>query len=91
MITSYEWDLDDNGGYEASGINVILTPDYSASIETDVTTIRLRVTDDAGESHEATTTLTTHYFPESTVDDNGAAQDKKSGGSISFGLFEIFA
>ncbi|MDF1781653.1 MAG: PKD domain-containing protein [Alcanivoracaceae bacterium] len=89
VITSYEWDLDNNGIFETSGINVIFTPDYAAT-EANVATIRLRVTDDAGDFHDSTTTLTTHYFPEPTVDDNDVERDEESGGSISFWLFGAF-
>jgi PKD repeat protein len=54
-IVKYEWDLDGNGTYETNtGLTPTATETYGSAGER---TIRLRVTDNGGASHQATRTL----------------------------------
>jgi PKD repeat protein len=52
-IVSYEWDIDNNGSYEYSSASPTQSHTYT---QTGTYTVRLRVTDDVGETDEATTT-----------------------------------
>ena len=72
-IVQYEWDLDNNGEYELSHTQPVLETtvgdDYYA-------TIRIRVTDHAGHTDEAETTLLVdnvppdvHASPDTTIDE----------------------
>lgn len=65
-IVSYEWDLDNNGTYNETGEPTGATPSVAWSVLEDygfddglAHTIRLKVTDSLGLTHEATTTVTT--------------------------------
>lgn len=58
-LVSYEWDLDDDGEYEASGPTAAVRVDDLACEETSVS---LRVTDDDGDTD--TTRLTLRTGPE---------------------------
>src|SRR5262249_27789752 len=51
-ITAYAWDLDNNGTYETSGQNVAFNTDLPGSY-----TVRLRVTDDDGQTAADTATI----------------------------------
>jgi PKD repeat protein len=74
-ITSYEWDLDNNGSYETSGVNAT----FSTTLD-GVYTVGLRVTDDDGGIGTTSTTVTVNNVAPTA--DAGGPYSVNEGGSV---------
>ncbi|WP_353633239.1 PKD domain-containing protein (plasmid) [Halobacterium sp. NMX12-1] len=62
-VTTYEWDLDGDGGFERDGATATASFD-----EPGEQTVRVRVTDDDGATNETTVTVDVNALPSAAID-----------------------